>query len=112
MAVLGQRRHRDVGDVVGVDEGLARLGRGSATVPLRTRSSKPFSLKFCAKNAERTTVHAVPAAITRLLGLLGGLLAAARQQDEPFDPARRGQRGEGADPVERLGGDEVGVVTT
>jgi hypothetical protein len=28
------------------------------------KSSKPFSLKFWAKNAERTIVHAVPAPIT------------------------------------------------
>jgi hypothetical protein len=28
------------------------------------KSSNPFSLKFCAKNAERTIVAAVPAAST------------------------------------------------
>ena len=44
--------------------GSPTSGAGSATVPLRMKSSNPFSLKFWAKNADRTIVHAVPAAIT------------------------------------------------
>ena len=50
------------------------------------------SLKFCANQLQRTTVHSVPAA-SALLGALGLGLAAAGEQHEPLDAALGGEPG-------------------
>ena len=58
---------------------------GSAISPASTPSSRNASLKFCANQLQRTTVHSVPAADQLPLGALRLRLAAAGEQHEPLD---------------------------
>ena len=64
VAVVGERRHRDVGDVVGVDERLELIGGGKPRPRRRGSIQRKSSLKFCMNQAQRTTVTSAPVSCT------------------------------------------------
>ena len=110
VSVVGERRHRDVGDVVRVDERLRRLpgGKGDDTgehvvaevvlaeVLTEPRGAYDRQLRAGGSNGP--------------LGLLGLGLTATGQQHQSRDSLRDGELGKCADRLDRAGHGEVGLV--
>ena len=67
MAVLGERRDGHVGDVVGIDEGLAHVADRQGHLAGEHASSKKLSLKFWVNQLARRMVQSAPGA-SALLG--------------------------------------------
>ncbi len=110
VAVLGQRQHGDLGDVVDVDERLGDLAGGHGEL---TRQHALDHERLAEVLREPAAAHDRPPRAGRdqlLLGALRLRLATPREEDELRDAARGREPREGADRLRRAGDREVGEV--
>ena len=105
----GERRDRDVGDVVGVDDRLAHFARRQGEHAVLHSPTRKCSLKFWAKKLHRTTSVSTPDS-GGLLAALRLRLAAPREQDESVEAVLPGRGAERREDLERRRDREVGLV--
>ena len=110
VALVGQRRDRDIRDVVRVDERLGCLTRRQGHLAAH-HGLAPVVLAEVLREPGRAHDRQLGARVgDRLLGALGLLLAAPGQQHQSANPAVHGQLGERADRLDRTRDCDVGVV--
>jgi hypothetical protein len=109
VAVLGQRGHRHLGDVVGVDERDRRVARGQREDALEQRVAPERLAEVLHEPAAAHDRRLGAGRRERRLGALGLVLAAAGEQDEPADALAQRGLAERADDLGRPGHGDVGV---
>ena len=101
MPIVGQRRDRDVGDVVGVDERLGRVSGRERDLAAQDLLA-PVVLAEVLGEPGRAQDRQLGAGVAHgPLAALGLWLAAPGQQDQPPDPLCDGQLGERTDRLRR-----------
>ena len=110
VAGLGERRHRDVGDVVGVDERveLAVVGREHHLAGPDRVEQEVLAEDLHEPGAAHDG-HVGAGGLDLTLGPLGLVLASAGQQHQPGDAVLDRELGERPGGLRCLGDDQVGV---
>ena len=104
MPVVGQRRHGDVGDVVGVDEGLELVGGRQHDLAVEDRLQQVVLAEVLHEPGAANDRHVGARLLHGMLGALGLLFAPAREQHQPADVLFKRDLGE-----ERTASDAPGI---
>ena len=110
MAVLGQRSHHDVGDVIGVDERLLHIADRQRNTACENLIEPGALTEVLREEGSPHDRPVQPARLDDVLGACGLDLVAAGQQHQPVDPCLDGALGESANGVDRAGDGQIGVI--